>query len=43
MSMMCALASCKAKSGMCGHEKIIVSIALLAVIVAVTLVVRHFA
>jgi hypothetical protein len=29
---MCSLAACKAQAGMCGHEKAMLSIALLAVI-----------
>ncbi|HKC93066.1 MAG TPA: hypothetical protein VKB81_03495 [Nitrospira sp.] len=32
MSVMCSLAACKAQAGMCGHEKAMLSIALLAVI-----------
>ncbi|HEX8750601.1 MAG TPA: hypothetical protein VF732_05750 [Nitrospira sp.] len=32
MSLMCSLAACKAQAGMCGHEKAMLSIALLAVI-----------
>lgn len=30
MSVMCSLAACKAQAGMCGHEKVTLSIALLA-------------
>jgi hypothetical protein len=30
MSMMCSMAVCKAQQGMCGHEKVMLSIALLA-------------
>jgi hypothetical protein len=30
MSVMCSLAVCKAQTGMCGHEKTMLSIALLA-------------
>ena len=30
MSVMCSLAVCKAQAGMCGHEKVMLSIALLA-------------
>jgi hypothetical protein len=32
MAIMCSLAVCKAQEGMCGHEKAMLSIALLAVI-----------
>jgi len=32
MSVMCSLAVCKAQEGMCGHEKVMLSVALLAVI-----------
>jgi hypothetical protein len=32
MSMMCSLAVCKAQQGMCGHEKVMLSVALLAVL-----------
>ena len=32
MSVMCSLAACKAQSGMCGHEKAMLSVALLAAI-----------
>ncbi|HTL62369.1 MAG TPA: hypothetical protein VL261_12040 [Nitrospira sp.] len=32
MSVMCSLAACKAQAGMCGHEKAMLSIALLAAI-----------
>ena len=32
MSVICSLAVCKAQEGMCGHEKVMVSIALLAAI-----------
>jgi len=32
MSVMCSLAACKAQTGMCGHEKAMVSIAMLAAI-----------
>lgn len=30
MSLMCSLAVCKAQQGMCGHEKVMLSVALLA-------------
>lgn len=30
MSLMCSLAVCKAQEGMCGHEKVMLSVALLA-------------
>ena len=30
MSVMCSLAVCKARVGMCGHEKAMLSVALLA-------------
>ena len=30
MSDMCSLSVCKAQAGMCGHEKVMVSVALLA-------------
>jgi hypothetical protein len=29
---MCSLAACKAQSGMCGHEKVMLSVAVLAAI-----------
>jgi hypothetical protein len=32
MSVMCSLAACKAQAGMCGHEKAMLSVALLAAI-----------
>ena len=32
MSVMCSLAACKAQVGMCGHEKAMLSVALLAAI-----------
>jgi len=32
MAIMCSLAACKALEGMCGHEKAMLSIALLAAI-----------
>jgi hypothetical protein len=32
MAIMCSLAVCKAQKGMCGHEKAMLSIALLAAI-----------
>jgi hypothetical protein len=32
MSILCTLAVCKAQQGMCGHEKAMFSVALLAVI-----------
>lgn len=32
MSLMCSLAVCKAQQGMCGHEKVMFSVALLAAI-----------
>jgi hypothetical protein len=32
MSVMCSLAICKAQAGMCGHEKAMLSIALLAAV-----------
>ena len=30
MSVMCSLAVCKAQAGMCGHEKVMLSVAALA-------------
>ena len=30
MAIMCSLAVCKAHAGMCGHEKVMLSVALLA-------------
>jgi len=30
MAIMCSLAICKARAGMCGHEKVTLSVALLA-------------
>jgi hypothetical protein len=32
MSVMCSLAVCKAQVGMCGHEKVMLSVAMLAAI-----------
>ena len=32
MSVMCSLAACKAQQGMCGHEKVMFSVALLAAV-----------
>ncbi len=32
MSMMCSLAACKAQQGMCGHEKAMLSIVVLAAV-----------
>lgn len=32
MAVMCSLAACKAQAGMCGHEKAMLSIAVLAAI-----------
>ena len=32
MSVVCSLAVCKAQAGMCGHEKVMLSVALLAAI-----------
>ena len=32
MAIMCSLAVCKAQEGMCGHEKAMLSVALLATI-----------
>lgn len=32
MSLMCTMESCKAKKGMCGHEKAMLVIALIAVL-----------
>jgi hypothetical protein len=32
MAIMCSLAVCKAQQGMCGHEKVMLSVAALAVI-----------
>ena len=32
MAIMCSLAVCKAQAGLCGHEKAMLSIALLAAI-----------
>jgi hypothetical protein len=32
MSVICSLAVCKAQAGMCGHEKAMLSVALLAAI-----------
>ena len=32
MAIMCSLAVCKAQAGMCGHEKVLLSVAMLAVI-----------
>jgi len=33
MAIMCSLAACKAQEGMCGHEKALLSVALLAAII----------
>ncbi len=35
MAMMCAMEGCKAKHGMCGHEKMMVGIVVLAVVTVV--------
>lgn len=32
MSVMCSLAVCKAQQGLCGHEKVMLSVALIAAI-----------
>lgn len=32
MSVMCSLAACKAQVGMCGHEKVMLSVAVLAAV-----------
>ena len=32
MSVMCSLAACKAQTGMCGHEKAMLGVGLLAAI-----------
>jgi hypothetical protein len=32
MSVLCSLAVCKAREGMCGHEKVMLSVAMLAAI-----------
>ncbi len=32
MSIMCSLATCKAQEGMCGHEKMLLSVALLVAV-----------
>jgi hypothetical protein len=32
MAIMCSLAVCKAQAGMCGHEKVMLSVAMLAAI-----------
>jgi hypothetical protein len=32
MAIMCSLAVCKAQAGMCGHEKVMLSVAALAAI-----------
>ena len=32
MSVMCSLAVCKAQEGMCGHEKVMLSVAMLTAI-----------
>jgi hypothetical protein len=32
MAIMCSLAVCKAQEGMCGHEKVMLSVAALAAI-----------
>ena len=32
MSLMCSLAVCKAQAGMCGHEKAMLSVALIAAV-----------
>ena len=33
MAIMCSLSACKAQVGMCGHEKAMLSVALLAAII----------
>jgi len=35
MAMMCPMEGCKAKLGMCGHEKMMAGIAILAVVAVV--------
>ena len=32
MSVMCTLAACKAQAGLCGHEKTMLGVAILAVV-----------
>lgn len=32
MSVMCSLAACKTQEGLCGHEKVMLSVALLAAV-----------
>ena len=32
MSVMCSLAVCKAQTGMCGHEKVMLGVAVLAAV-----------
>jgi hypothetical protein len=32
MSVMCSLATCKAQAGMCGHEKAMLSVVVLAAV-----------
>jgi hypothetical protein len=32
MAIMCSLAICKAQAGMCGHEKVMLSVAMLVAI-----------
>lgn len=32
MSVMCSLAACKAQQGLCGHEKVMFGLALLAAV-----------
>jgi len=39
MSVMCSMESCKAKSGMCAHEKIM---GFIVMAVAAFFIVRHF-
>ncbi len=34
MSVMCSLAACRAQQGLCGHEKVMFTVALVAAIAA---------
>jgi hypothetical protein len=43
MSMMCSMQSCKAKSGACGHEKMMMAVGFVMMAAAAFLLYRRFA
>jgi hypothetical protein len=43
MSMMCSAASCKAKTGACGHEKLMMAVGFVAMAAAAFLLFHRFA